>query len=113
MKGIKRLTKKMGADPANSIIIDLVDPDLLKFRSAITQAETWLLEGAELGEKRCLFYYYTGHGFQQNWTQAALNVNHETNFKFDMEEKLSGFSEIENAYVVAIFDCCREDIARL
>ena len=37
----------------------------------------------------------------------------EEQFEFDMEEQLSALTEIDNVYVVAIFDCCREDISRL
>ena len=75
---------KLGSE-GNNEIIKLVDPDLLDFKIAMNKSELWLLEGAKLGEKRCLFFYYAGQAgqvFQQNWTQAALN--HAVNFKFDM-----------------------------
>ena len=73
--------------------------------------EAWLLEGEELGENRCVFFYYTGHGFQHNWTQAA--VNDAQNYKFEIEEKLSALSKIPFACVVVVIDCCREDISHL
>ena len=63
--GIKRLMRKLGAKAENAHyeIIDLVDADLLTFKRAMNKAEDWLFEGAAEGEKRCLFFYYTGHGF--------------------------------------------------
>lgn len=76
MASIKRLMKNLGSENANCKIVDLVDADHLDFKKAMNKAEEWLMEAAELGEKRCLFFYYTGHGFQQNWTLAGLN--HET-----------------------------------
>jgi len=108
---IKSLMKKLGSEEAHCKIIDIVDGDVLDFKKAMHDAEGWLLEAEELGEKRLLFFYYTGHGFQHNWTQAGLN--HETNYKYNMEEKLSALSKFPNCFVVAIFDCCREDISHL
>ena len=60
MVSIKRLSKKLGSDDCE--IIDLVDADYLDFRKAMIYAEGWLVE-ASPEEKRCLFFYYTGHGF--------------------------------------------------
>ena len=76
MASIKRLTKKLGAEAKHCILIEVVDADFMTFKKTMNRAENWLLEAEEMGEKRCLFFYYTGHGFQQNWTQAGLN--HET-----------------------------------
>ena len=46
-----------------------------------------------------------------SWTFAGLN--HPEKYKFNMEEKLSASIKLKNCYVVAIFDCCREDIFKL
>ena len=58
---IKRLAKKLGAKDAD--IIHVLDADHSTFKKQMNAAEAWLLEGESLGENRCLFFYYTGHGF--------------------------------------------------
>ena len=103
--GIKRLMKRLGSEHAHCKIKDIVDGDLLDFKVAMNIAEFWLLEAEKLGEKRCLFFYYMGHGFQLNWTQVGLN--HETKYKYNLEKKLNSLSKNPNCFVVAIFDCSR------
>ena len=105
------LAKRLGSDEKKNQLIYLEDVDYSGFRRVMNKAEAWLDEAEESGENRCIFFYYTGHGFQHNWTFATLND--PTNYKYNMESKLDALSKFKNCCVVAIFDCCREDISSL
>jgi len=59
---MKRLAKNLGADDDD--IIHILDADFTTFKLKMNEAETWLLKGESLRENRCLFFYFTGHGFQ-------------------------------------------------
>ena len=107
IKVMKGIAKKLGAKDDD--IIHILDANRSTFKQEMNAAEAWILEGETLGENRCLFFYYTGHGFQQNWTQAGLND--AKCIRYEMELKLNAISRNNNCFVVAIFDCCREDIS--
>ena len=81
------------------------------FRKAFMKAEAWGSEAEDLCQNRCIFVYYTGHGFQLNVTQAALNDPNE--YIFEMEEYFKSLGDFKHCTVVVIFDCCRETIAEV
>ena len=54
-----------------------------------------------------VFVYYSGHGACDNETYLILN---EDGKMFAMEKMLRILSEMDNTYVIALYDCCREKV---
>ena len=56
-------------------------------------------------------FYYAGHGScQDNITKIVLND--EEKRYYPMEQSVRSWAQNQGAYVLAIFDCCREDTNR-
>jgi len=108
---MKGLMEGLGSDEPQNKLVILKDASYDTFRKELNKAEAWVDEADKEEENRCIFFYYTGHGFQHNWTFAGLNDPEE--YKYNIEGRLDALSKLKNCYVVAIFDCCREDISAL
>ena len=53
--------------------------------------------------------YYAGHGFMHKGTTAILlNSSDPSKMKWDIENKMRSLGILKGAYVVCLFDCCRE-----
>lgn len=66
-------------------------------------------EGSARGEegKNTLFFiYFSGHGAMDNMTKAILNGPKQ----FPLEAQVRALSITEGCYVIAVFDCCREQL---
>ena len=66
-----------------------------------------LNNNAQQGERTCVFFYYAGHGMQNNYTFCVLNDKRN----FAIEQNLRILASIPKAYVVALLDCCREKLS--
>ena len=62
--------------------------------------------------KILLYVYYGGHGILENTTKIVLNEDDPMFRYFDLEQKLASLSKLNNNFIAAIFDCCREVIYR-
>ena len=64
----------------------------------------------EIGQQKTfVFVYYAGHGFMDNGTTAILlNSDNPKKVHWNMELLLRTLGTQEGAYVVGLFDCCRE-----
>lgn len=61
-----------------------------------------------LGIKTLIFFYYAGHGAMQSGQSVC--VLNETRKFFPIEKQLRAIANLENSYVIALLDCCRETI---
>ena len=59
-----------------------------------------------------MYVYYGGHGILDNTTKIELNEEDPEHRYFDLEQKLSSLSKMNNNFVAAIFDCCRFEMPR-
>jgi Caspase domain len=59
-----------------------------------------------------LYVYYSGHGILDNTTKMVMNEDDPIFRYFDLEQKLSCLSKLSNNFISAIFDCCREELAK-
>ena len=63
-----------------------------------------------------IFVYYAGHGVMDNMTFALCNGNPLTNgengkvskSRFNLENAVRAVGQVHGAYVLSVFDCCRE-----
>ena len=67
-------------------------------------------------EKTFIFVYYAGHGIMHNFVEIVCNVAPSANpaekiekIFYPLEKMCRSMGKLENTYVMAIFDCCRED----
>jgi len=59
-----------------------------------------------------LSVYYTGHGVLEYTTKIVLNEAEPLFRYFDLEQKLSSLSKMDNNFIHGVFDCCREELPR-
>ena len=60
-----------------------------------------------LNIKTFIFFYYAGHGaMRAGQSVCVLNESRQ----FPVEKQLREIAGLENSYVVALLDCCRETI---
>ena len=59
-----------------------------------------------------LYVYYGGHGVLDNTTKIVLNEDDPMFRYFDLEQKLSSLSKMNNNFISVVFDCCREELPR-
>ena len=56
--------------------------------------------------------YIGGHGIMQlNKTAIMLNSNQKYECFFDIEQKIRDLSKMDETYLLAILDCCRENFS--
>ena len=58
-------------------------------------------------KKLLVFFYFAGHGIQDNTVSIVLNVA-EGKHVYKIENMLRALSKCDSAYVVGLLDCCRE-----
>jgi len=61
-----------------------------------------------LREITFVFVYYAGHGIMDNYTFIVLNDVDPRKYRFPLEKFLRTLGTIPGAWVVGLFDCCRE-----
>ena len=59
------------------------------------------------GESTLIYFYFAGHGAQDNTTSMILNGD---STMFPIEKMLRVIAGMKGTYVVALLDCCREKI---
>ena len=59
------------------------------------------------GESTFVYFYFAGHGAQDNSTSMILNGE---STMFPIEKMLRVIAGMKGTYVVALLDCCREKI---
>ena len=61
-------------------------------------------------EKTLIIIYVGGHGvIKLNKTYIMLNTNDNYESYFDIEQKIRDLSQIDQTYLLAILDCCRDN----
>ena len=61
-------------------------------------------------KKTLVFVYYAGHGVMRNFTYAVCNsATKSARVQYPLEKQLRTIGYIDGAYVIGIFDCCREE----
>jgi hypothetical protein len=66
-----------------------------------------------LTQKVLIVVWFGGHGGMfdgSTTTQIVTNDADETKRRFDFEQKLANISSLNNTYVVAFIDCCRNQV---
>ena len=63
VNSILDLIAKLGAANPNWEVNMIKDGRHRDFRKAYNKAETWSIQAEEQCQNRCIFVYYTGHGF--------------------------------------------------
>ena len=62
--------------------------------------------------KTLVWVYYGGHGVMSNTTYAVCNKAKERKYSwYPLEDQLRMLSQLDGAYVVGTFDCCRENLS--
>ena len=61
------------------------------------------------GERTLIFFYYAGHGQMFNVTYALLNDADARRPRFPLESLLRNLGTSPGAFVIGVFDCCREN----
>ena len=94
-------------------VIKTENPDEAKMSQSFGEIKEILKKSHKDKSKPILLYvYFAGHGILQNTTKIVLNED-DPNPKmryFDLESKLSSLSKLNNNYISAVFDCCREEV---
>ena len=62
--------------------------------------------------KLALFVYYSGHGAMDTTTKVICNEEELVFRFFNLETNLSLLTAYQNTFVVAVFDCCREQMPK-
>ena len=63
------------------------------------------------GQKTLCFVYYAGHGVMDNMTYAVCNQADKKTI-YPLQGQLKALSQEPGAYIIGIFDCCREKITQ-
>ena len=100
----------LGAKPMDIIVYEDTDFNALVglFRElTLRVSQNW-----DRGRETTLvFVYYAGHGVMDNTTFAVLNDPNAKKWKFPLEKFLRTLGTIPGAWVVGLFDCCRERLS--
>ena len=65
-----------------------------------------IAKASALGRKKLVFWYYAGHGIQDNTVSMILNQQ-EGKYVYPIEMQLRSLSKCGNAYIIGLLDCCR------
>ena len=85
------------------------DVDYNGLKELMDSLRVELINNGKSKIKTLLVIYYAGHGCMRgNTTQVVLNDQAKT--FYPMESIARVFAEIQGAYVMVIFDCCRENL---
>ena len=98
----------LGAKAMDIVIIEDIDFQTLK--DLFDDLTERVANGWSRGQETTfIFVYYTGHGVQTNYTYAVLNNPDPRRWRFPLEMHLRTLGTIPGAWVVGVFDCCREN----
>ena len=87
-------------------IIYLKDPSWDEIHLVVIDLAGDIQRSVADNEKTMVFMYYAGHAMQDRNVQLQLNQDK----LYPMEQMLKTLAKAEGAYVVALYDCCRERI---
>ena len=94
----------LGARPLDTHTI--ADADFTSLKELFRNLTQNLNANDAQNEKTMVFFYYAGHGLQDNFTMAVLNE--EKNYP--LEKQLRTLANVPNSFIVGLFDCCRQRI---
>jgi len=98
----------LGAKAVDIIIIE--DTDFQTLKDLFDDLTERVANGWSRGQETTfIFVYYTGHGVQANYTYAVLNNPDPRRWRFPLEMYLRTLGTNPGAWVVGVFDCCREN----
>ena len=60
-------------------------------------------------KKLMIFFYYAGHGIQDNTVSIVLN-HAEGKYIYPIELQLRSLAKCGHAYVIGLLDCCRQKV---
>ena len=97
----------LGEDDNQHKIIrrNTTDKDLSKLMEEI---KTELYVNKSQGLKTLVKIYYAGHGAMKNMTYCVTTAPGRQ--FYPLENMLINLSKTENAFIFAIFDCCRDEL---
>lgn len=95
----------LGARPID--IIEIEDCDFKSFEQLFRNLTSEICNNWDRGRDFTLiFFYYAGHGLMENFTFAVVNEIKKA--RFPLEKFLRVLGTTPGAYVLGVFDCCRE-----
>ena len=59
-------------------------------------------------ERTLVLFHFGGHGLQDNFTFAMCSIIERKKIALPIEQKVRDLSEVQDTYVVALLDYCRE-----
>ena len=65
------------------------------------------MDNADANRKTLTIVYYAGHGMMKA-NQSQIVLPDAKAPLYNLEARLRALSELDNSYVIGIFDCCRE-----
>ena len=94
-------------------IVELEDADFKTFTQTISDLRFTITDNWNRGKQKTLvFVYYAGHGIMSNTTYAVTNEAAKRNkIRYPLESNLRSLATERGGYVMAIFDCCREQLS--
>ena len=98
----------IGLGARETDIITLTDAPFKQLSKIMKELNADVQRFNALGIKTLIFFYYAGHGAMQSGQSVC--VLNETRKFFPIEKQLREIGKLENSYVIALLDCCRETI---
>ena len=109
-KNVKKGFKELGANENDiQTYEDVTFSEFSKIKNKMRQE---IFKNWTDGRKTLCFVYYAGHGvMDENMTKAVCNQD-DKKFLYPLQGQLKALSQEHGAYIIGIFDCCREKITK-
>ena len=87
-------------------IVVMEDPSYHEMNIYMRELALKIAKATAQNKKQLIFWYYAGHGIQDNTVSMILNQA-EGKYSYPIELQLRSLTKCGNAYVIGLFDCCR------
>ena len=98
-------------DFSDNEIIVLEDPSYEETHMVVRDVAIRVAKAKTEGRRLLTFWYYGGHGTQENTVRSLHNTD-TGRYQYRLEENLRSLAKGSSAYVIGLFDCCREQTVR-
>jgi len=90
-------------------IVIMDDPSYNDLNIYMRELALRIAKATAADKKQLVFWYYAGHGIQDNTVSMVLNQS-EGKHIYPIELQLRALSKCGHAYVVGLLDCCRQKV---